>query len=170
MTNAVLSSTFFLTLLLMVGLFFFIRASTKDRIETLQFTVDQAPEQIRTDLEAYFCDRAYHRLNPGPDQPVILAGLVRPSRFLAVFLTGLAGIGSVCFALVLATLFPDYSSGFSLLLLLSPAAGWFYWRRARREETVTFTVEGTPETDAGSQVTVIAHRDELIALQQNRLQ
>lgn len=152
----------------MVGLFFFIRASTKDRTETLQFTSDQEPAPLATELETYFRDRAYSRLNPEQEQPVVLAGMVRPSLFLAVFLSGLAGIGAICFALVLATLFPRYGYGFSPLLLLAPGAGWFYWQRAKREEMVSFTVEGSPEIDAKSQVTVTAHRDELIALQQNR--
>lgn len=152
----------------MVGLFFFIRASTKDRTETLQFTSDQEPAPAQAELEAYFRDRAYSRLNPDQEQPVILTGIVRPSLFLAVFLSGLAGIGAICFALVLATLFPRYGYGFSPLLLLAPGAGWFYWQRAKREEIVSFSVENSSDIEASSQVTVTAHRDELIALQQMR--
>ncbi|MBD0267706.1 MAG: cofactor assembly of complex C subunit B, partial [Cyanobacteria bacterium Co-bin8] len=48
MTNTVLSSTFLLTQLLMVGLFFFIRAATKDRTETLQVTVAKTPETLQS--------------------------------------------------------------------------------------------------------------------------
>ncbi|MBD0337307.1 MAG: cofactor assembly of complex C subunit B, partial [Cyanobacteria bacterium Co-bin13] len=59
MTNTVLSSTFFLTLLLMVGLFFFIRAATKDRTETLQATVAKPPETLQSDLQTYFESRSY---------------------------------------------------------------------------------------------------------------
>lgn len=156
----------------MVGLFFFIRASTKDRIETLQVTLDRDPSQLQAELEQYFCDRAYNRVDLDEEnRRVTLSGLVRPSLFLAVFLSGLAAIGAFCFALVLATLFPDYGYGFSILLLLSPGAGWFYWQRAGREERVTLTVQPPPDSDhaAKSQVTVIAHRDELTALRQNFL-
>ena len=167
MTNAVLSSTFFLTLLLMVGLIFFIRAATKERTETLQVTLEGAPETIREKLTQYFYDRAYEPLETTlSENALTLTGNVRPSLFLAVFLSALAAIGAVCFALVLGILFPRYSATFSTLLLIAPIAGTFYWRRARREETVRLEIASTPPLDTGdqtaeTQITVVAHRDEL---------
>lgn len=166
MTNAVLSSTFFLTLLLMVGLFFFIRAATKDRTETLQATVAQPPEALQKALQAYFEQRAYRPI--GQDETtgqITLTGFVRPSLFLAGFLSFMAAIGGGCLALVLAILFPDYTYGFLVLLLAAPGAAAFYWRRAGREEQVVVSVgpSGTAET---ANMTVTAHRDELIALKQ----
>ncbi|NJN23955.1 MAG: cofactor assembly of complex C subunit B [Acaryochloridaceae cyanobacterium RL_2_7] len=42
----VLPSTLLLTLLLMVGLFFFIRASTKDRTELMEWVTEDAGESV----------------------------------------------------------------------------------------------------------------------------
>lgn len=153
----------------MVGLFFFIRAATKDRTETWETVVDQPSEQLQVLLQAYFEGRAYRITHVDADtHQVQFSGFVRASKFLAVFLSGLAAIGMACFALVLAVLFPRYGNGFAGLLLLAPAAGVFYWKRAAREEQVTFTV--VPEADSlKSKLTVVAHRDELIALQQSAL-
>ncbi|HEY9876816.1 MAG TPA: cofactor assembly of complex C subunit B, partial [Leptolyngbyaceae cyanobacterium] len=129
MTNTVLSSTFFLTLLMMVGLFFFIRASTKDRTETLELKVAQNPETLQKTLQTYFERRAYRVAGvDSQTHQVTFTGFVRPSPFLAVFLSLMAATGSGCLALVLAILFPDYAKGFAGLLLAAPAAGLFYWR------------------------------------------
>ncbi|XTZ11367.1 MAG: cofactor assembly of complex C subunit B, partial [cyanobacterium endosymbiont of Rhopalodia yunnanensis] len=46
MNLPVLSSTFFLTLLLMMGLFFFIRASAKDRTERIKLTSRESIDQL----------------------------------------------------------------------------------------------------------------------------
>lgn len=172
MTNAVLSSTFLLTLLLMVGLFFFIRASTKDRTEILRFTLNRKPSELKGELESYFCRRAYHLVNTDVEsQKVTLSGTVRPSVFLVLFLSTLAAVGAFCFILVLATLFPGYGYIFSPLLLISPGAGWFYWKKARREETVTFEVDSGHENNLtpNSEVIVTAHRDELAILRKHFL-
>ncbi|MGF1568201.1 MAG: cofactor assembly of complex C subunit B [Nodosilinea sp.] len=172
MTETVTYSTLFLTLLMMVGLVFFIRASTKDRIETLVMRQPGTPQTWRQTLIAYFEGRAYTMQAPTPpsleaDQgSVELRGYVRPSVFLAIFLTILAGIGTLCFALVLTSLFPGSSRGFMALILLAPLAGGFYWRRAGREEQVTFQVGLEPTAPEQSQLTVTAHRDELLALKQ----
>ncbi|HEY9735439.1 MAG TPA: cofactor assembly of complex C subunit B [Trichocoleus sp.] len=166
MTNAILSSTFLLTLLLMVGLFFFIRAATKDRTETLQATITQPPEALQEVLQAYFEQRAYRPVAvDAAAGRTTFSGFVRPSVFLATFLSLMAAIGGGCLALVLAILFPNYTYGFPVLLLAAPAAGAFYWRRAGREEQIIMTV-APAEADNTAKVTIAAHRDELIALKQ----
>ncbi|HEY9762304.1 MAG TPA: cofactor assembly of complex C subunit B [Trichocoleus sp.] len=174
MTNTVLSSTFFLTLLMMVGLFFFIRASTKDRTETLELTLAESPETLQKALQTYFEQRAYRVTEvDSQTQQVTFTGFVRPSPFLAVFLSLMAAIGFGCLALVLAILFPDYAKGFAGLLLVAPGAGLFYWRRAGREEQVLMSVTPQEEstqtaegTHSNSAIKIVAHRDELIALRQ----
>ena len=55
----VLTSTLIITLLLAVGLFFFIRASTKDRIEQMVLETSDSEAVLLPRLEAYFTDRAY---------------------------------------------------------------------------------------------------------------
>jgi hypothetical protein len=173
-TDTVTYSTLFLTLLMMVGLFFFIRASTKDRIETLTLCRDTPPRDLLQELTTYFEGRAYlAQPYQGDDTTRVFQGWVRPSWFLAIFLSTLAAVGALCFALVLASLFPTYGRGFIGLVLVAPAAGLYYWRRAGREEQVTVQVQPAPgsaskgaTTEGQSELTVIGHRDELIALQQ----
>lgn len=167
MNSAVLSSTFLLTLLLAVGLFFFIRASVKDRTEQVQLLCDQSEESVLTQLQQYFQARAYQMTAVDPQRhQLTFEGYVKPSWFLAVFLTALAAIGMLCLALVLMILFPSAGPIFLSLILLAPVAGIFYWQRAGRVEAVSIQVQ--PETDPTSNphslITLKAHRDEIAEL------
>lgn len=161
MDNAVLPSTFLLTLLLAVGLFFFIRASTKDRTQTVYLVSEQDEAALMPQLEAYFRLRAYRIAAVDQQQnQVTFEGFVRPSWFLAVFLFMLAATGLSCLALVLSLLFPNLSQWSPAILLLSPLSGLFYWQKAGRVEKVYLKVDP-------SKITVTAHRDELTELQRN---
>jgi type IV secretory pathway VirB3-like protein len=166
MDTAILPSTFLLTLLLSVGLFFFIRAATKDRTETVQLLSEQEETALMTKLKEYFRSRSYRVV--GLDQEknqVIFEGFVQPSWFLAIFLSFLAFIGLVCLSLVLSMLFPDYSQLLIVLVLLSPLSGWFYWQKAGRLEKVSLQIKADPsEQPPLTKLTVTAHRDELIEL------
>lgn len=164
----VLSSTILLTILLAIGLVFFIRASTKDRIQVARLLTDQPQTTLLERLQTYFTQRAYRIATVNADRnQVIYEGFVRPSRFLAVFLTLLAAIGVLCLSLVLALLFPDYASLFPAMVLVSPVAGVFYWLNAGRPEKVALQVETVSAETAAPQslVIVTAHRDELAELQ-----
>ena len=163
--STVSQSTFFLTMLLGVGLFFFIKAATKDRTEIAEFSIDQPPEVLHQRLLDYFQNRAY-RLMPATldtesDSWVRLVGVVRPSLFLAIFLAFLAAVALMCFALVLATLFNGYGIFFFGLILLSPIAAIAYWKQAKREEQVAFQIQAA---DQGCTLAVRGHRDEIIQL------
>ncbi len=160
----VLSSTFILTLLLGVGLMFFIRAATKDRTEWGQYETPWDEVTLLERLQRYFSDRAYqvHGVDPEAGE-IRLLGWVRASAALAVFLSLLAAVGLACFALVLALLWPQGGWAFGGLVLLAPLAGVFYWRGASRQEAVTFRVR--PTEAGGSTLQVSAHRDELLTLQ-----
>lgn len=57
--QSVITSTLLLTLLLMVGLFFFIRASIKDRTEQVELLAKEPEESIFERLQTYFEQRAY---------------------------------------------------------------------------------------------------------------
>ncbi len=167
MTNSVIYSTLFLTLLMMVGLFFFIRASTKDRIERLILDPPATAATTMDALTAYFEQRAYQvEAMDRATQYLTLKGQVRPSVFLAGFLTSLAAVGCLCFALVLSSLFPGVGMAFGGLILLAPLAGWFYWRRSGREEQVIVQAHPQDDATAPNRVIITAHRDELIALEQ----
>jgi Cofactor assembly of complex C subunit B len=168
MSTSVLDSTFLLTFLLAVGLFFFIRASVKDRTQVVTLSAMQPEETLLPSLKQYFTDRAYQVVQvDAPSNRVLLRGTVRPSWFLAVFLALLAAIGSLCLILVLTMLFPRETPLWLSLFLLSPLAGWFYWQRAGREETVTVQIEPCDDDRTRSQITVTAHRDEVAALQRS---
>ncbi|MEQ9548290.1 MAG: cofactor assembly of complex C subunit B [Coleofasciculus sp. G3-WIS-01] len=59
MSTPILSSTFLLTLLLAVGLFFFIRASVKDRTQKVQLIAQEPEASLLERLLNYFDQRAY---------------------------------------------------------------------------------------------------------------
>lgn len=161
-----LSSTLILTALLLVGLFFFIKASVKERLQTLQLVSTQSPEAILLEVQTYFSNRAYRAIAAPPEQTglVFMEGVVRPSWFLAIFLSVLATIGLLCFSLILSFLYQDIGS-FSLLpVLLAPLAGSFYWKKAKRTEQICLSVS---PRESGSIITVQGHRDELQTFRQN---
>lgn len=169
MSTTILSSTLLLTLLLAVGLFFFIRASVKDRTQQVKLIAEQPEESLLEQLQQYFANRAYRVAAVNADRnQVTFQGFVRPSWFLAIFLTLLAGCGILCLVLVLSQLFPQVGGIFLVFLLLAPAAGLFYWQKAGRPEQVSLKVEAAIGEAASRQslITVTAHRDELAELQQ----
>jgi len=168
MTSSVLISTFLLTVLLAVGLFFFIRASIKDRTQTAKLISEKSQDSVLLQLQQYFTNRSYQVTQTNDERSqVLLEGFVRPSVFLAGFLTVLAAIGFLCLALVLSVVFPPFTLIWMGIILFAPLAGVFYWRGAGRPEKVLLKIEPNSIGIDGSVsvVTVTAHRDELSALQ-----
>ncbi|MBV6625182.1 MAG: cofactor assembly of complex C subunit B [Rivularia sp. (in: Bacteria)] len=166
MDTAILPSTLLLTLLMSVGLIFFIRASTKDRIETARL-VSQLPEaSLMPQLKEYFRARSYRVAAIDPQQnKVTMTGFVKPSWFLAIFLTILAAVGFMSLSLVLSLLFSSQSVLLYGIVLLSPISGVFYWNKAGRVENVSLTVEDN-DSEQNTEITVTAHRDEIISLEE----
>ncbi|MGF1601903.1 MAG: cofactor assembly of complex C subunit B [Thermosynechococcaceae cyanobacterium] len=159
-----LPSIFFITLLLLIGLFFFIRASFKDRTEEVTLMAPASEEIILDQMEGYLKQRAYQLVKINREQAQLtFEGMVRPSVVLALFLMTLAAVSLLCLSLVFSTLWPSIGLGFTALVALSPLTAWFYWKGAKRPEKVTFKVEPVAEPNQ-TRVTVTAHRDELIAL------
>lgn len=168
MNTATLPSNLLLTLLLSVGLFFFIRASVKDRTQEVKFVSEQTEASLMAQLQQYLQERSYRVARVDAEQnQVTFEGFVRASLFLAIFLTLLAAAGILCLALVLSLLFPSLSAIWLGLVLLSPAAGVFYWKKGTRTEQVSLKLEAakSEKPQSKSQITVIAHRDEIIELQ-----
>ena len=168
MSTSVIPSTFLLTLLMTIGLVFFIRASVKDRTQVITLASEQSEASLLTQLRQYFDRRAYRVIAlDAAKNEVIFEGTVCPSFFLAGFLTLLATVGALCLILMLSYLIADLSNVWLGLLLLPPLAGVFYWRGAKRAEQVSLKVESMPDTDARTKslITVKAHRDELAELQ-----
>lgn len=186
MQTPVLSSTFFLTVLMLIGLMFFIRASTKDRIEIAQLTTQQQREQVLERLQRYFSQRAYRLVNVDTEHDIVtFEGFVSPSVFLAIFLTLLAATGLLCLGLILTFLFPSTSPALLAIALFSPAAGVFYWKRSARPEQVSLRVdawgdrseidpdkgaqshEATSSESPQTSILIKGHRDELSELQRS---
>jgi hypothetical protein len=167
MDTVILPSTLLLTLLLAVGLLFFVRASTKERLQKQEFSSEQDETTLMNQLQAYFQARSYRVAAVDREQnQVTFEGFVQPSWFLAVFLTILTAIGLLCLSLVLSSLFPSLMQLFLGIIVLSPVSGLFYWKKAGKLEKVLLRL--TPnQSQSGSlsKITVVAHRDELIELQ-----
>ncbi len=167
MNNSTLISTFFLTLLLIVGLVFFIRASVKDRTETIKLVVTEPIEVLLDKLQKYFEQRAYQLIDVDKSaNKLVFQGFVQPSWFLAVFLSALAGIGLFCLALVLNLLIPTVGQLFFSIVLLAPLAGVFYWQKSGRLESVLLKIEQQQTTNDKQAIAIVAHRDELAQIQQ----
>ncbi|AFY67365.1 cofactor assembly of complex C subunit B [Geitlerinema sp. PCC 7407] len=171
MDFATLPSTLFLTVLLSIGLFFFIRASVKDRTQSVALASEQPEEVLMPQLRQYFAQRAYQVTSVDKQKnQVTFEGFVRPSRFLAGFLTLLAALGMLCLALVLSMVLPQVGLLSLGLVALAPLAGWFYWQRAGRPEQVSLRLQAGGDAAStgrgGSILSVTAHRDELLALQE----
>ena len=163
-------STFVWTLLLLIGLFFFIRASAKDRIETALLLSTEPEEKLRDRLREYFATRAYKVINrDAENDKVTLEGFVAPSRFLAGLLSTLAGVGGLCLGVVISWSVPELGYLPLGLVAIAPAAGFFYWKTSGRIEQVVLRVElldGEPAiaTEAGpatGRIIIKAHRDEI---------
>lgn len=156
-----LASTLLLTLLMLVGLGFFIRGSVKDRTEQWQFTPAGEIGEHLSQIQAHLEGRAYHILKVDPQkQMLIFQGWVQPSGFLTVFLTILSAIGLACAGLVINQLLPSLGGAGIALVLLAPVAGGFYRSRASRRETLRVEVQAAPP-----RITVTGHRDELAILE-----
>lgn len=170
MNPPIISSTFLLTLLMIVGLVFFIRASVKDRTEQLEFVSEEPEASLLDRLEKHFTERSYRVAAVDPDKhQVKFEGFVSPSWFMAIFLSFLAVMGTLCLALVLSMLFPNVGNLFLSLLLLAPLAGIFYWQKAGRLEQVLLTIEAKDRGNNNQyhhHVRVSAHRDELTVLRE----
>ena len=165
MNTAIDPSILVLTSLLAVGLFFFIRASVKDRTQEVKLVSEQAEAALMPQLHQYFTHRSYRVATVDPEQKqVTFEGFVRPSVFLAIFLTLLAAVGILCLALVISLLSPGIGQVFLELVLLSPGVGVFYWKKAGRSERVLLKMETVDQSQPSSQITVVAHRDEVLEL------
>jgi len=165
--SLVLPSTLFLTLLITIGLFFFIRASTKARIETATWTLSQLDKQVLQEVTQYLEGRAYRLKTVDREQnQVVFAGLVKASVGLAVFLSILAAVGLLCFGLVLAVQFPQLGYGGLWSVVVAPLAGWFYYQKSQRTELVKISMRAE-DSGQPTRLRVTAHRDEIAALQTN---
>ncbi len=166
-------STLLMTTLLGIGLFFFIRASGKDRVESRRYQTLQPLEPLGSGLKHYLLGRGYRLVSAEPSGMATFEGQAQPSGFLAALLTVLAGAGLGCLAMVLQTLFPQWGRLAWLLLTAAPLAGDYYRFRNQRRETIRLKIEqpniepADPTDVVQALVWVSGHRDELDELEQH---
>ncbi|NJL97434.1 MAG: cofactor assembly of complex C subunit B [Synechococcaceae cyanobacterium RM1_1_27] len=178
-------STLLMTTLLAIGLFFFIRASGKDRVETRLYKTQQSLETLGSLVRQYLLGRGFVLVSADESGIATFQGQAQPSGFLAVLLTLLATVGLACLAMVLQTLFPQGGRLAWLLLTAAPLAGDYYRFRNQRLETVRLRIEQSspaeevvnsavmePAADNGpsdirAQLHISGHRDELDDLELN---
>jgi Cofactor assembly of complex C subunit B len=161
-----LATTSLLTVLIAIGLLFFIRASVKDRTEVAQLRSTLSETELLPQLQTYFDDRAYRVIKADQaTNEITLEGMASPSIFLASFLGLLAALGTFCLALVLTATWNSPVGLAGLAILMGPGAALFYWKKAARPEQVTFTLKDAPQA-TGSILRVRAHRDEVLAMRE----
>ena len=159
-------STLLLTVLLAIGLVFFLRAASKDRTTVVDVHSPRPPLEVLNGISSWLEQRGWSRDGGDAERQVLrFRGKVAASRSLAVLLSVLAAIGGSCFGLVLRQLSPQLQWWPLMLVLLGPAAGWIYTQRAARTEALELRLLAAPATAEGSNLRLRAHRDELIAIE-----
>ena len=160
------SSTLFLTILLAIGLGFFLRAASKDRTTVVDVQSPLPPLEVLKGIIFWLEERGWKK-NGGniEEKLLIFNGSVASSTFLAIFVSCLGGLGSACLGLVLIQLYPVL--GWWPLLLTAiggPLAGMIYRVKSQREESLELSLISS-ELSNISILRIKAHRDELIAIQ-----
>ncbi len=160
-----LGSTLLLTLLLTIGLVFFLRAASKDRTTQVEVHSPRPALEVLDGLSQWLQRRGWQPEAGDPERRTLrFRGQVGASTPLALLLSLLGAVGAACLGLVLRQLLPSLSWWPLLLALLGPLAGVVYRQRAARQELVELRLI-SPDDAAGSSLRLRAHRDELIALE-----
>ncbi|MFQ6538895.1 MULTISPECIES: cofactor assembly of complex C subunit B [Aphanothece] len=158
-------STLVLTLLLAVGLVFFLRAASKDRTTTVEVRSSRPPLEVLESLSSWLQQRGWTAEETNPEHRSLrFRGQVRSSALLAGLLSLLGGVGAGCLGLVVRQIEPALGWWPLILVALGPLAGVLYRRRAARAETVELRLISHDQA-TGSALRLRAHRDELIALE-----
>lgn len=163
---ATTGSTLLLTLLLAIGLVFFLRAASKDRTTTVEVRSSRPALEVLPALSTWLEQRGWQAQATDPEQRSLqFRGRVSSSPALALLLSLLGSLGAGCLGLVLRQLQPALGWWPLLLALFGPLAGALYQRRAAREESVELRLISHDQA-TGSALRLRAHRDELIAMEQ----
>ena len=160
------SSTLFLTILLAIGLVFFLRAASKDRTTVVDVQSPLPPLEVLNGVSGWLEERGWKKNGGNIEERLLLFhGSVASSNFLAIFLSCLGGLGSACLGLVLIQLYPSLSWWPLLLAAIgAPLAGMIYRIKSKREESLELKLLSS-ELSNISILRIKAHRDELIAIQ-----
>ena len=160
------SSTLFLTILLAIGLGFFLRAASKDRTTIVDVKSPLPPLEVLLGISFWLEERGWTKNGGNVEQKLLIFnGNVASSKFLVIFLSCLGGLGSACLGLVLIQLYPSLSWWPLLLAAIgAPLAGLVYRVKSKREESLEVKLL-SPDLSDSSILRIKAHRDELLAIQ-----
>ena len=160
------SSTLFLTILLAIGLGFFLRAASKDRTTIVDIQSPLPPLEVLKGISFWLEERGWTKNGGNVEEKLLIFnGNVASSPFLVIFLSCLGGVGSACLGLVLIQLYPSLSWWPLLLAAIgAPLAGIIYRVKSKREESLEVKLLSSDLSDI-SILRIKAHRDELIAIQ-----
>ena len=160
------SSTLFLTILLAIGLGFFLRAASKDRTTVVDVQSPLPPIEVLNGISFWLEERGWKKNGGNVEEKLLIFnGKVASSTFLTIFLSCLGGVGSACLGLVLIQLYPALSWWPLLLSVIgAPLAGVIYRIKSSREESLEVKLLSSDES-SDCFLRIKAHRDELIAIQ-----
>tara|TARA_Y100000589_G_C27150159_1_gene628586 strand:+ start:1294 stop:1848 length:555 start_codon:yes stop_codon:yes gene_type:complete len=163
--NYSLKSTLLLTILLSIGLFFFLRASSKDRTTTIEISTDKDQIESLNIICSWLKLRGWNQVGGNIDQKILtFKGQVISSNSLAIFLSILGGLGSCSLGLVIKQIYPNLNWWPILLGIIGgPISGIIYSKKSQREEKFEFRLLETQ--DKSTRLRLKAHRDELISLE-----
>ena len=162
-----LNSTLLLTILLSIGLFFFLRASSKDRTTIIEISSSKQPLTVLKVLYEWLNLRGWKQTGGDFDQRILIfKGQVVSSKFLAIFLGILGGIGSCALGLVVIQIYP-FLGWWPILLgfVGGPLSGIVYFKKSAREEKFELRLINKDDEDEITFMRLRAHRDELISLE-----
>ena len=162
-----LNSTLLLTILLAIGLFFFLRASSKDRTTVVEISSSQQPVKVLNDLYEWLKLRGWKQIGGDFEQRILVfKGEVVSSKFLAIFLGFLGGFGSCALGLVIIQIYPELGWWPILLGFIGgPLSGYVYFKKSAREEMFELKLINKDEDNENTLMRLRAHRDELISLE-----
>ena len=164
--NYYLGSTLLLTILLAIGLFFFLKASSKDRTTIIDISSSKKPIEVLNEVCNWLKLRGWEQVQVNSEKKILtFKGQVDSSKYLAIFLSVLACLGSSSLGLVLVQIYP-FLNWWPLLLGLvgGPISGFIYYKNSQREEKFEFKLINDNEIKF-TQLRISAHRDELIAFE-----
>ena len=164
--NYSLGSILVLTILLSIGLIFFLKASTKDRTTIVDISSSRKPVEVLNEVCHWLKSRGWQQIKVNSDKKILtFKGQVVSSKSLAVFLSILGCLGSCSLGLVLVQIYPLLHWWPLLLGLVGgPISGWVYFKKSQREEIFEFKLISENEIKL-TQLRLSAHRDELIAFE-----
>ena len=162
-----LNSILLLTILLAIGLFFFLRASSKDRTTVVEITSSQKPVEVLNIMYQWLQLRGWKQIGGDFDQRILIfKGQVTSSKLLAIFLSLLGALGSCALGLVIIQIFPTLGWWPILLGLIGgPFSGMIYFKKSAREEKFELRLLSNENTEEMTLIRLRAHRDELISLE-----